>query len=1069
MKRRIAILGGGLGALSTAWELTNRPGASDRFEITVFQMGHRLGGKGASGVNRALHDRIEEHGLHIFWGFYENTFRMLREVYAELGRSPSAPLATFEQAFFSHDLIVVPERESDGRLSLWPLRLPRNERLPGDGLDDLLAPWDYVARSIAWALDALGARAEASAPPKVEDGTFSRALRSAGEGLLTSAVRGGRVIERLRAIMRPLRRASDLAMGGQPTAASASSVLFLVRQAQRNFARLVASDEGGARLRTQVDLALTLARGLLADGLVLPPRDFHALDDESLRAWLARHGARVETLQSPLLEGLHAAIYSSGLEIAAGTAVHGLLRIAFTYKGSILWKMRAGMGETVFAPLYLALRARGVRFRFFERVDALRLSQDGRQVERIELTSQARVKGGGEYRPLVDVAALPVWPSEPDVSQLERGDELCHAELENWWQESPHAVPHALTRGVDFDEVVLGISLGALPDLCGDLASHNPRFAAMLEHVGTTLTQSAQLWLSPALDSCGHDPADPPIVIPYAEPMDTWADMSHLLLRERWPEDSRPATCAYLTAKLPDPEPAPPRGESEYPQRVRDTIRANTARWLRNSAGALWPGAAPADDPHGFRFEWLVAPESSEGEGRLDAQWIAPVPNPSDRYVLSLPGTTKYRLRSHESGFDNLVLAGDWTRNAINGGCAESAVMSGLDAARCLDPGVRPGIGDWLGALEADAHSSGAATERPLAPGSAGLSLRRVAGGAVSVPCARELPRYACRDGELLAVPPIVLDVDVSMFVLRANRARLQQVLDQLLNHEPEIVSYRVLAPLVVLYCARADNHAACDPLGFVPELDFGFWIPALAGRVVRGCFCPERVVTFSPYLWVSNDIALQNGRSVFGFFKDLGTTMQMPDGGASDQRFALDAWVMPRFGVGRSIESRRLFEIEPAPTHGVASSAAGLARVIGAVTHAITDRQEKDAQLASLRTALALARAAPRGQRTVLLKQVPDVLDARRACYQAVVEADIAFSGAPQIDRFGSDDRVTIHEYDSHRIVRTLGLTATREADGRFSVRSLSSARARFRATLGDAVIAWERGGAYRQARAAS
>ena len=41
--------------------------------------------------------------------------------------------------------------------------------------------------------------------------------------------------------------------------------------------------------------------------------------------------------------------------------------------------MRAGMGETVIAPLYEVLRRRGVRFEFFHRVERLELSADQRQ------------------------------------------------------------------------------------------------------------------------------------------------------------------------------------------------------------------------------------------------------------------------------------------------------------------------------------------------------------------------------------------------------------------------------------------------------------------------------------------------------------------------------------------------------------------------------------------------------------------------------------------------------------------------------------------------------------------
>ena len=58
--------------------------------------------------------------------------------------------------------------------------------------------------------------------------------------------------------------------------------------------------------------------------------------------------------------------------------------------------------------------------------------------------------------------------------------------------------------------------------------------------------------------------------------------------------------------------------------------------------------------------------------------------DPSDRYVMCAPGSDAYRLRPDESGYDNLVLAGDWTDNGLNAGCIEAAVLSGLQAANAL-------------------------------------------------------------------------------------------------------------------------------------------------------------------------------------------------------------------------------------------------------------------------------------------------------------------------------------------------------------------------------------------------
>ena len=88
-KKKIAVLGGGMSALTSVYQLAQH----DDYDITVYQMGWRLGGKGASGRNPDISDRIEEHGLHVWFGFYENAFRLMREVYDELGRAEDAPLA----------------------------------------------------------------------------------------------------------------------------------------------------------------------------------------------------------------------------------------------------------------------------------------------------------------------------------------------------------------------------------------------------------------------------------------------------------------------------------------------------------------------------------------------------------------------------------------------------------------------------------------------------------------------------------------------------------------------------------------------------------------------------------------------------------------------------------------------------------------------------------------------------------------------------------------------------------------------------------------------------------------
>src|SRR5689334_8481287 len=127
---RVAVIGGGCAALTAAFELT-RPELQGRYEVTIYQVGWRLGGKGASGRGPA--DRIEEHGLHLWMGFYENAFRLMRECYRELGRTPGRdPIADWREAFFPDPLTAVADRGCDGRWRSWQVAMPPAPGLPGD-------------------------------------------------------------------------------------------------------------------------------------------------------------------------------------------------------------------------------------------------------------------------------------------------------------------------------------------------------------------------------------------------------------------------------------------------------------------------------------------------------------------------------------------------------------------------------------------------------------------------------------------------------------------------------------------------------------------------------------------------------------------------------------------------------------------------------------------------------------------------------------------------------------------------------------------------------------------------
>lgn len=682
-RRRIAILGGGAGSMAAAWALTSLPDAQNRFDITVYQMGWRLGGKGASGRNAQYHDRIEEHGLHIWAGFYQNAFKMMRELYAALP-ADGRLFTRWDQAFLPHSLVALQENV-DGEWIPWPIDLEQfGGEVPGVG-GELPTPWQYFKRI----LDLLQQHVEKAAVlPKTDQahtpppGLFLRLEQHLVESL------AGHIRRDAHALLGAASRLAEQLPDDVAThsADHHQALLWMLREAVR-----VGGDVLGAlgrrnndarRLHDILSLGGATLVGFLEDKVV--SEGFEVINDEEWSAWMQRHGATPASLQSAMVSGIYDYVFgyvdgdASRPSIEAGTAIHGVVRLLLTYKGAVFYEMQAGMGDIVFAPAYEVLKSRGVRFEFFRRVERLEAAVDGTRVERIVVRRQAEVKGGGEYQPLRRVRDVPSWPSAPNLDQLVDGDTLAGAEFESAWA-PPTGTLSTLECGRDFDDVIVGISIGALKYICADLAPKGSAFERMLEQVQTVQTCSMQLWLCGDAASAGaYVPAR--TVSAYAQDLNTWSDMSFLLGRETWP-DHGPQFLGYFCGQFADATQIPGFADHEFPARERERFRAAATRWLHDNTAGIWPKTC---GPNGFEWPCLYDATNGHGESRLASQYLRVNIDPTERYVLSLPGTSKFRLRAGESGFSNLFLTGDWVRTSINAGCVEAAVMAGMDAAAAL-------------------------------------------------------------------------------------------------------------------------------------------------------------------------------------------------------------------------------------------------------------------------------------------------------------------------------------------------------------------------------------------------
>lgn len=691
--RKLVVLGGGLAALSAVFALTEQPGWQQRHDITVYQIGWRLGGKARSGRNLRAHARSEGLGHHVWYGWYDNAFALVRRLYDKLKRPAGAPLAGWKEAFRPGDTLLLGTGAEPGvRRATWPITLPRTADSPGDGA----APpsvWGFAQILLLWAIDCIP-RLHPDFPdyaaivPRWPDSARNLlpALlrRAAGQG-----VRAYDGFDPQSPDYDGLLRRAAAAFDG-PDAPQTSRQRRAWAQPLTHFAEhslralLPAAREHQPHFTTLVDLGLAVVRGILHDGL--DRAGFSAIDDQELRAWLRRHGAADVSLDSPLLAALYAdhLSYESGDPArpiaAAGALLRSGLRRFLGYHGALYYTPTAGLGEILFAPLYRVLRDRGVRFRFFHKLKQIRLDPARPTIAALVLGRQVELAPGHEdYDPLIKVKGLPCWPHRPLYGQIVLGDDPVIQAIDFESQDSPEVEEVVLREGADFDDVLLAIPPPALLRSARELAAREPRWQAALERTRSVAAMGAQLWLTPTWAQLAGGPARAAVGVLARTDLPRWANLTSTVSYEAWPRELWPGTAAAIGGPRPDPAP----GEGTTREHVRDVALT----WLKGHPRAMWPEASLPDGAE-LNWELLIDPQGRAAEHRLAAQHCWSSSNPSDRQIVTLPGDARHRLPTTGAGFDNLVLAGDWVGGGLDIACAEAAVISGLQAARALGAAV---------------------------------------------------------------------------------------------------------------------------------------------------------------------------------------------------------------------------------------------------------------------------------------------------------------------------------------------------------------------------------------------
>lgn len=995
---RVSILGGGLSALVAAFNLTD-PSLKGRYAVTIHALGWRLGGKCATGRNADIFDRTQEHGLHVFMGQYDNAFAMVQQLYRE---AEHPPFADWRDGFTQQGSITLMER-IDGDWLPWVVDAPIFPGTPG--IDVPPSIWERTAQFLDWiGHHVLHTHGPVFPPHRSALGRMSWWRRVAD--FVLRLVRK----EVQRAGLDLLRAAVDLTNGldsdlSRHRAADhhlLAAALHELRTWMSGCARhLFSGDTELRRFWIITDLALTSLIGGLRDGLLLDPdANLERVNALDYKDWLREHGADELTVESAIVRSLYDLIfaYPEGQwdgrgNVEAGTLFLSLIQTV-CYQGSIIWKFNTATGDLVIQPLYDVLRARGVRFEFFSRVNRLVPSPDGDAIASVEIGRQVALKHGS-YDPLRTLpSGQRVWPDRPLYEQIVDGDALRDAkvDLESKWTTWPDAAPPStIEAGRDYDLLVLAIPPAAHRDICADLLAQKPAWRAMVDAIQTTATQSLQTWMTASEPALGWD--HPSVVGGYdASNLDSWGDISELLPTESWPASSKVVSEQIMCGPLPCDAVPPPKSDIDYPVRMKVAVDAGAERFIDDDAQHFWPKRF---GPKGPQIGTIV---SSYSRANID---------PSERYTLTVANSTRHRLRTCDSTYDNLYLTGDWIQNGQNLGSFEATTVSGMLAARAIS-----GFPTTIRRMRADRYSQ----KDAVMPGAATLPPFVDHGGMTTFPGKIELS-----------------DTTMWAFMFEADRSKLEAFCARMFD-APSGGAVRVMPLASTMMMTIVDigkgRFVDAPNMGWSRERELTFWIPAVRLAEQGGRTVATHFDMIMPYLVLDNPVAIASGREIFGYCKQAGVIGLPGDPGRSSD-LTVDLFATRTFGADSQEIMQRLLTLSPMGTRssptlsGIGTFAEGVKALHTHLAPAMAVWHPGFELTADILSDL-LKHQVPQ----LFLKQFRDIADGRRACYQAITEA------MAEVTRFDSfpelvEYEMVLAQLDSSPIAADFGFDPTQRVVG--------------------------------------
>lgn len=690
---KVAVLGGGPAGLACAWLLSNPVNPETetpawtatrpmRLQVTLVEKGERFGGKAASLVeNKPLAGdrRIVEHGLHVALGFYDNLHALLR--WSGANGLPAVDTTLVPQ-------VAGADPNDAWRLQMkaWPRRLLAARSLWGTlggvGPDSPLATLGFSVdlytlyqKAFGFSRKLLDSFFEPGALDRDEGDTrqgmadvFAKEIIPRLDSDDPTKVAETRVLVRLLLLLRdntgprPLTRAAlalwektaalgnkvGLVAGLDPGFASLQSLLRSVIVADV----LRSADEAFNRLLGALDLApsdgLRHGTDVAAPMKLLRERARQALPPDHPDAEVRMTSELIE-LATTIVVGLDDAKLVPDWCIDDPNQFDHASR----YAG---W-VRA-VQQLDRCTLARWLDASGVADGFVQRSRILDALTAGLFTTPCRIAAGTCVNGFGRLVLTYGDAPyymLPGGTQEAVIDPLLRAmtakggvDPLTCNAVESLEVEDNRVVAAHLEKACDRDGTALRADafVLAVPPFDSPLPGLPAQLSDSLASIHHRATVALQNWTE------GETVQSRVVISGLSAPMRCAAPMNHLASEG----PSYPKPPVYYCGDIDDEE---------------------AALWHDRAVAEAWLDRHAPAFQHGARCTEPVVKVNDKD---------------SARYVMADPSTQQERRYVHQTGIENLWLAGDWTRSALSCGSIEAAITSGLEAARDilvkLDPDV---------------------------------------------------------------------------------------------------------------------------------------------------------------------------------------------------------------------------------------------------------------------------------------------------------------------------------------------------------------------------------------------